>query len=90
MSFTFFVMFKVLHQPNQKLILFFRFVSSTAKSNCQVCVCMCVCVSMSHSSLPMIIARVTFWVSDSDRERMWKLLIYVCVCVPACVNAAFE
>lgn len=33
----------------------------------------------------MIIAEVTFWVSDSDRERMWKLLIYVhapvCVCV---------
>ena len=50
----------------------------SAKSSCQVCVCMC--VSMSHSSLPMIIAEVTFWVSDSDRERMWKLLI-MCVCV---------
>lgn len=31
----------------------------------------------------MIIAEVTFWVSDSDRERMWKLLIYVCMCVRA-------
>lgn len=47
---------------------------------CQVCVCMC--FSVSHSSLPMIIAEVIVWVSDSERERMWKLLIYVkCVYV---------
>lgn len=34
----------------------------------------------------MIIAEVTFWVSDSGRERMWKLLIYVHVCVCVCVQ----
>lgn len=33
----------------------------------------------------MIIAEVTFWVGDSDRERMWKLLICVCACVRVCM-----
>lgn len=31
----------------------------------------------------MIIAEVIVWVSDSERERMWKLLIYV-KCVYVC------
>lgn len=59
--------------------LVIKFVSLSAKCSWQMCVC--VCVLMSPSSLPMIIAEVTSCVSNSDRERMWKLRIYVCVCV---------